>query len=642
MRPIHWHRYPFLFLVIPLILGIAASQYLSGLFPTYIFSSIIISFALLFIVQKIRSELPFVLLTFWGLFATGVYLSDSQTPKIISGETYPFSGRCEQILSPGKIIISSPHLCTYLQLPDSTEISVGDSLSGLVRLYPLQASHHRYDFNYNNYLRHQGIDTKGFPVGKIHKTGHSQDLYSLCHVIRNHLVAKLKRVIPDSTTHNLLAALCLGHRQEISPNIKELFQNTGTIHILAISGLHIGVIFIFFSYLLKLLRLKSKTSHLILIPLIWFVVGITGLSPSACRAATILSFIIIGKVFRQETIPLNAIAAAAFFSLLINPELLYSVSFQMSYAAYTGIILIYPLMRLKKMHKLIRPLYTLFCISFSAQVMTLPIMAYYFHSISLNSILINIIAVPIASFLLYGGIILLALPEVIGIYSSYIIIGVTHLFISCLQLFSKIVINLPDLYPTTTHIILFYLVIILAIIYLTTRKRHVSKIIYCCMGILLVFHCCFLYHTQNYREIVICNTYKNSTILLNYKGYGIYLKNTSSDDQLTSYVTAHQLQLLPAHEAFVGQQITFSRNHLSTPQCSVSIIDHTYPTFSNEDIVIITDNIYPSNSSELQPRQIVIDNSNTTHCIQAWQRFCSQNHIPFSQTNELGTIIMKI
>lgn len=393
--------------MIPLILGIAASQYLSGLFPTYIFSSIIISFALLFIVQKIRSELPFVLLTFWGLFATGVYLSDSQTPKIISGETYPFSGRCEQILSPGKIIISSPHLCTYLQLPDSTEISVGDSLSGLVRLYPLQASHHRYDFNYNNYLRHQGIDTKGFPVGKIHKTGHSQDLYSLCHVIRNHLVAKLKRVIPDSTTHNLLAALCLGHRQEISPNIKELFQNTGTIHILAISGLHIGVIFIFFSYLLKLLRLKSKTSHLILIPLIWFVVGITGLSPSACRAATILSFIIIGKVFRQETIPLNAIAAAAFFSLLINPELLYSVSFQMSYAAYTGIILIYPLMRLKKMHKLIRPLYTLFCISFSAQVMTLPIMAYYFHSISLNSILINIIAVPIASFLLYGGIILL-------------------------------------------------------------------------------------------------------------------------------------------------------------------------------------------------------------------------------------------
>ncbi|MFR6556497.1 MAG: ComEC/Rec2 family competence protein [Alistipes putredinis] len=121
-----------------------------------------------------------------------------------------------------------------------------------------------------------------------------------------------------------------------------------------------------------------------------------------------LSFITIGEAFRQETIPLNAIAAAAFFSLLIHPELLYSVSFQMSYAAYTGIILIYPLMRIKKMHKYLRPLYSLLCISFSAQAMTLPIMAYYFHTISLNSIFINIISVPIASFLLYGGIMLLA------------------------------------------------------------------------------------------------------------------------------------------------------------------------------------------------------------------------------------------
>lgn len=168
---------------------------------------------------------------------------------------------------------------------------------------------------------------------------------------------------------------------------------------------------------------------MILIPLIWLVACITGLSPSACRAATILSFITIGEAFRQETIPLNAIAAAAFFSLLINPELLYSVSFQMSYAAYTGIILIYPLMQIKKMHKFLRPLYTLLCISFSAQIMTLPIMAYYFHSISLNSIFINLITVPAASFLLYGGIILLALPEFISFYLSYIIIGLTHLFI---------------------------------------------------------------------------------------------------------------------------------------------------------------------------------------------------------------------
>ena len=642
MRPIYWHRFPFLFLVIPLILGITASQYLSSFPSTFILGVIIISFSLLFIIQKVRSGLPFVLLAFTELFSTGIYLSETKTPSITAGKTYQLTGRCNQILSPGKLVISSPHLCTYLQIPDSMKVSVGDSLSGLIRLYPLQTSHNRHDFNYNNYLQHQGIQAKGFPVGEIHKTGHSQDLYSVCHMIRNNLATKLQQVIPDSTTYKLLAALCLGCRQEITSDTKELFQNTGTIHILAISGLHIGAIFAFFLCLLRLFHFKSRKSRLILIPLIWFVACITGLSPSACRAATILSFITIGEVFKQETIPLNAIAAAAFFSLLINPELLYSVSFQMSYAAYTGIILIYPLMRIKKMHKFFRPLYTLLCISFSAQVMTLPIMAYYFHSISLNSIFINLIAVPAASFLLYGGILLLALPGFINFYLSYIIISLTHLFIFSLQLFSKIVINLPDLYPTATHVILFYLIIVLVIIYLITRKRHVLKFICYSMSILLVFHGCFTFYIQNHQEIVIRNLYKHSAILLNYKGYYTYLKTTNPDDGLSTYITANHLQALPTHEAFVGQQIKFIQNHLSSPQCSISIIDHTYPTFSNEDIVIITENIYPPDSLKFHPQQIIMDNSNTGRCTQAWQKFCLKNQIPFFKTSEVGTIILKI
>ena len=642
MRPIYWHRFPFLFLVIPLILGITASQYLSSFPSTFILGVIIISFSLLFIIQKVRSGLPFVLLAFTELFSTGIYLSETKTPSITAGKTYQLTGRCNQILSPGKLVISSPHLCTYLQIPDSMKVSVGDSLSGLIRLYPLQTSHNRHDFNYNNYLQHQGIQAKGFPVGEIHKTGHSQDLYSVCHMIRNNLATKLQQVIPDSTTYKLLAALCLGCRQEITSDTKELFQNTGTIHILAISGLHIGAIFAFFLCLLRLFHFKSRKSRLILIPLIWFVACITGLSPSACRAATILSFITIGEVFKQETIPLNAIAAAAFFSLLINPELLYSVSFQMSYAAYTGIILIYPLMRIKKMHKFFRPLYTLLCISFSAQVMTLPIMAYYFHSISLNSIFINLIAVPAASFLLYGGILLLALPGFINFYLSYIIISLTHLFIFSLQLFSKIVINLPDLYPTATHVILFYLIIVLVIIYLITRKRHVLKFICYSMSILLVFHGCFTFYIQNHQEIVIRNLYKHSAILLNYKGYYTYLKTTNPDDGLSTYITANHLQALPTHEAFVGQQIKFIRNHLSSSQCSISIIDHTNSTFSHENIVIITENIYPPNFLEFHPQQIIMDNSNTSHCTKAWQKFCLKNQIPFFKTSEVGTIILKI
>ena len=139
----------------------------------------------------------------------------------------------------------------------------------------------------------------------------------------------------------------------------------------------------------------------------------------------------------------------------------------------------------------------------------------------------------------------------------------------------------------------------LAIIYLITRKRQVLRFICCSVSILLVFHCCFTYYIQNRQEIVIRNLYKQSAILLNYKGYYAYLKTTSPDDGLSTYITANHLQALPTHEAFVGQQIKFIRNHLSSPQCSISIIDHTNPTFSNEDIVIITENIYPPDFTQV-------------------------------------------
>lgn len=207
MRSIYWHRFPFLFLVIPLILGITAGQYLSDFPSVLLLGTIIISFSLLFIIRKVRSDIPFILFTLSGLFSTGVYLSKPQTPAIISGETYELTGRCEQILSPGKIVVSSPYLCTCLQIPDTTKITVGDSLSGLIRLYTLQTSHHRHDFNYDNYLQHQGIQAKGFPAGEIHKTGHSQDLYSVCHTIRNNLAAKLQRVIPDSDVQAISSSL---------------------------------------------------------------------------------------------------------------------------------------------------------------------------------------------------------------------------------------------------------------------------------------------------------------------------------------------------------------------------------------------------------------------------------------------------
>ena len=646
MRSIHWHRYPFLFLVIPLISGILASEYLTFIPHQFILYSIISLTLLLLWGSRLRSEHLLCIFSFLFLFLVGIYSHYPYSPSFTPGKTYTVEGRCEQILSPDKAIISSNGIRIFTRYRDSVSFSVGDSLRFDARLYPLSSTGNLYEFDYNTYLRHQNIQARGIPLSTPVKTGHSENLYSFCHSLQKHLQHKLATVISDSATFNLLSALCLGDRQNLSPDTKQLFQYTGTIHLLAISGLHIGAIYLFLFYILRLAGLRNRKYTLALIPLLWLITGITGLSPSACRAATILSFIIIGEAFYLDYVPLNAIAAAAFFTLLVQPELLYSVSFQMSYAAYTGIVLIYPSIAIRKKNtpSIVWKLYSLICISFSAQILTLPITAYYFHTVNLNSILFNLIAVPIATLLLYGGVTLLILPAFIGIYLSHIAAWITHFLIYALRLFSSIAINLTDLYPTAVHILFIYIVTLLLVFYLTYRRRNTLRLLCTSACLFVIFLYGYTFYRQSEREIVVYNHYQHSTILLNHDGYYTLLKNTDTTSRQLAYPLAHNLQPLPQHNGFIGRRISYLHNRLYSNKQTITIADRTHPNVTGQDILVITENTYPHPDTMMNsyPRQIILDQSNTPRCIHEWEVFCSQKQIPLFKTSELGSIVIPL
>lgn len=643
------HKYPYLSLLIPVISGILWTEHN---LPS---SSEWVVCGMLFFGIAVLAGIYFK--SFGGLFITGVFgflffLAIHQSTHRIAhfqeGKEYLIEGECLGVLHSHSYIIRSAHSKLYLQLPDTiSSLTIGDSFRFRAKLFSLKSSSNLYEFDFNGYLTSLGIQARAIPLSAPVRTGRSPSIYSRCQQIRDILLRKTERIVQDTTARSLIQSLCLGYRQEISPETKNLFQQTGTIHLLAISGLHVGAIYLLLSYILRLLRVKPKNHGWILIPFVWLFAGITGGSPSVCRTASILTFISVGHLLKRDHTSLNAIGVSAFFTLLLYPHLLFSVSFQMSYAAYSGIIIIYPLLHPKplKKPKIFRWTYSLFCVSLAAQISTLPLTAYYFHDISLNSILINIIAVPLATILFYSGIILLLLPTLIGSYIVFLPIGLSHFLLEMLRLLHPISFLQKDIYPTTLHLVLLYSFILCSIIYLKTRKYTYLPLSCMILFALLIYSSIHVYHQQNQSEIIIYHRYKQTSILLNHKGYYTFLKNNRDYSTPLPYVIANRLTPLPDAPEFIHSELRFTGNRLVTAGKTIYIADRENRQPDTTDILIITENLLPHHlpiPESVLPAHIVLDASNSPRTIRTWEKWCNLRKVHLLKTNEAGSLVLSL
>jgi len=226
----------------------------------------------------------------------------------------------------------------------------------------------------------------------------------------------LKKHLLNEESYKIASALLLGSRTGISEEVIADYSKTGTIHILSVSGLHVSVIFLVLNKILSLFK-WGKTQLLKSIILISFVclyAYITGLSPSVCRSAVMISFSIIGKQINHQSNPFNLIAGSAFFLLIIDPAYLLDIGFQLSYLAVLGIIYFYDaIYRLCYFeNKFADQIWMLLAVSIAAQLSTLAISLYYFHQFPNYFLLANLLAIPLSSIALYLGITLLALNPI--------------------------------------------------------------------------------------------------------------------------------------------------------------------------------------------------------------------------------------
>ena len=206
----------------------------------------------------------------------------------------------------------------------------------------------------------------------------------------------------EDQAYAVLAAMTLGDKSEIDKETKNVYSVTGASHVLAVSGLHLGIIYVILTFLFG--RRRWLLGQIVIMFLIWFYAALTGLSPSVVRAATMLTLYSIGSLAGEDKLSINTLCVAAFFMLLVKPMYLWDISFQMSFIAMAGISLFYlPFYKLIPQinNKVLNFIWGMFCVSLAAQMFTFPLIAYYFGRFSCYSLLTNFIVVPAASGILY-------------------------------------------------------------------------------------------------------------------------------------------------------------------------------------------------------------------------------------------------
>ena len=200
----------------------------------------------------------------------------------------------------------------------------------------------------------------------------------------------------------VIAAMAMGDKSALNQETKEAYSISGTSHILAVSGLHIGIIFQLIILLLGGKR-RSKLTIILSTTIVWAYVIFIGFPASAVRAATMLSIYSMVLLSLRPDPTLNTLALAYIIMVLVNPFNIFDIGFQMSFLAIGSILLFYPLFfaLLSSHNNTIRAIWGLFCVSLAAQIGTLPLIVFYFGRISCYSLITSFIAIPAATLILY-------------------------------------------------------------------------------------------------------------------------------------------------------------------------------------------------------------------------------------------------
>ncbi len=339
-----------------------------------------------------------------------------QEPLVEKANTYKALAKAEAVMANGEWKMVRGNVLVYFKKDSNlSALQYGSQLIIQKKLQPIANSGNPGGFNYKQYCAFQDIHYQVYLQPKeyfLSEKPHKNIFTALLINLRSHVLFILRKYIPGKKETGVAEALLIGYRYDLDKDLVQAYSNTGVVHIIAISGMHLGLIYGLMLVLLKPFY-KRKWIHwlkpLLIIIVLWGFTLLAGAVASILRSAVMFSFIVIGESLARRTNIYNTLAASAFCLLVYNPYFLWDVGFQLSYAAVIGIVLfmkpIYQLCYFS--NKILNSIWQLNAVTLSAQILTLPMIIFYFHQFPNLFVFTNFIAVPLSGFILYGELLLL-------------------------------------------------------------------------------------------------------------------------------------------------------------------------------------------------------------------------------------------
>ncbi len=503
-------------------------------------------------------------------------------------------------------------------------------------------------FDYGKYLENQNIyaqvycDSDDIEISPIV----DKNIWFYTAKFRNKIIHNLEKNGFSKKELAVIVALILGQQQDISPEILQDYQFAGAVHILSVSGLHVGFILLFVSYLLKPFpnTKKWKINKLIIVILsLWLFGFVAGLAPSVLRSVVMFSFVAIGRYLGRGVNIYNTLLVSALIILLFQPSFLFDVGFQLSYVSLFFIIWLQPLLEQiwQPKNKISKFFWEIITVSFAAQIGAMGLSIYYFHQFPGLFFVTNLIILPTMGFILGYGVLIMILAyfDFVSVFFMKILewsIFILNQVISWIASFEQFI--LKDISLNKMMLCSLYLMIFAIVIYF--KKPKFDKLVFALITIILfqitIFGSKFYY--QNQKELVVFNSNKNSIII---DRFGLksrifakdsVMKNIDKNTNVTQYLVGnfskiHSKKQTPNLLFFKNKKILILDSILiNTKELKPDILLITYsPKLNLERFLKVC-----------QPKTIVADGSNFKSYVKVWKSTCEKSGVEFHSTSEKG------
>ncbi len=557
-------------------------------------------------------------------------------------------------------------LLCYMQKSSCTDtLAYGDIVyfSGVPR--PIKDLGNPGEFSFKSFMAKQGVYYQAYLDSVSYMAigeGEGCFLKRFSLQARDKLLVLLQDNSLPGEAFEIARALLLGQKQCLDPEIKKSFSAAGAMHILAVSGLHVGIISSVFMFLTGFMRRfkKGKYFQVALVAIIiWFYAFIAGLSPSIQRAALMFSLLNLGLLMERQNNIFNILAFSAFILLFDNPMLLFNIGFQFSYLAVIGIVGFYkPVKNVFKPRNIILDFFwSVMAVSISAQLFVGPLSVFYFNQFPNYFLLTNLMVIPILPLVLYLGISVFAF-SFIPVFSNFLGTIMSHL-VSFIYIIIQWVESLPfalfdRIYLPGPLLLLIYFLVFSFLSWMV-KKRPANLQWLLALSVITMLGFWFQdYKDQQKKELIIFNTpscstfsFKNGNDLWMYKGAqnagdsstiewstGNYLlKNKVSRIHYLKPNTAKTSPGTPLLGSVGGQNLYFSFDTLTV----LLLKDDNILSYRPSSRLPVDFLVYARGAgipvsqltSFFQARQLILDSSIPFYKLESLKKQCHEENIPF-------------